>query len=373
MNNRNYLYFCYMLGIEIEKKRIYGLDLLRAIAIFCVVHAHGSHLLDNSSFEFIRNIPLPHGVDIFFVISGFLIGTSFISYSEKSSYVDVSKTLRFYGRTMLRILPNYYVILLIYYLLVNEGIVSGNVHEFSIWRFFTFTQNIFTPFYNFYWESWSLSVQFWFYIIFPFLLFALSRRINVKKLVPVICVFFVIISLTFRIIETEHVTDKFWWDVWIRKTVASRSDNIYIGVLAAWIRFYRPDFWKNNTIKCLIAGILLMVATFIIPRQIGTLYTNVIYLTVTPIAIALWLPFVTSILNSKTAIGDVVSHFSILSYAMFLVNLMIIQIIDHNFADIFKGLGGYGYLIYWITVIIASYILYIIVEKQFIKIRTKVM
>lgn len=362
-----------MLGIEIEKKRIYGLDLLRAIAIFCVVHAHGSHLLNGSSFEFLDNIPLPHGVDIFFIISGFLIGTSFISYYEKSLKIDSSKTLRFYGRTMLRILPNYYVILLIYYLLVNRCIVNGNVHEFPIWRFFTFTQNLFTPFYNFYWESWSLSVQFWFYIIFPLLLFILSKHIDVKKTIPFICVFFIIMSLTFRIIETEHVTDKFWWDVWIRKTVASRSDNIYIGVLAAWIKFYFPDFWKNNSIKCLIIGILLMVATFIIPREIGSLYTNVIYLTISPIAIALWLPFITSILSSMTAIGNVVSHFSILSYAMFLVNLMIVQIIDHNFADIFKGIGGYGYLIYWITVIIASYLLYIIVEKQFIKIRTKFM
>lgn len=362
-----------MLGIFIDNKRIYGLDLLRVIAICCVVHAHGAHLLNGSCFEFLTNIPLPHGVDIFFVISGFLIGTSFISYSVKSSHVDASKVLSFYGRTMLRILPNYYVILLIYYLLVNGSIVNGNIHEFPIWRFITFTQNIFTPFYNFYWESWSLSVQFWFYIIFPLLLFIFSKHIDIKKIVPYICIFFILMSVIFRIIETEHVTDNFWWDVWIRKTVASRSDNIYIGVLAAWIRFYRPNFWKNNTIKCLIAGILLMVATFIIPRQIGSFYTNVIYLTVAPIAIALWLPFITSILSSMTAIGNVVSHFSILSYAMFLVNLMIVQIIDHNFADIFKGIGGYGYLIYWITVIIASYLLYIIVEKQFIKIRTKFM
>ena len=362
-----------MLGIEIEKKRIYGLDLLRAIAIFCVVHAHGTHLLNGSCLGFLSEIPLPHGVDIFFIISGFLIGTSFISYSEKFSHVDSSKTLRFYGRTMLRILPNYYVILLIYYILVNIGIVNGNVHEFPVWRFVTFTQNVFTPFYNFYWESWSLSVQFWFYIIFPLLLLVFSKHIKVKKIVPLICISFIIMSLAFRVIETEHVTDKFWWDVWIRKTVASRSDNIYIGVLAAYIKFYYPDFWKNNSVRCLMIGILLMIVTFVMPREIGSLYTNVIYLTLSPIAIALWLPYVTSIQSYKSVVGNILTHFSILSYAMFLVNLMIVQVIDLNFADEFKVLGGFGYLIYWITVIIASYILYMLVEKQFIKIRTKLM
>ena len=362
-----------MLGIEIEKKRIYGIDLLRVIAILCVIHAHGRHLLGGSSFEFLANIPLPHGVDIFFVISGFLIGTSFISYYEKSSKVNSSKVLHFYGRTMLRILPNYYVVLLIYCLLVNRGIVNGSVNEFPIWRFFTFTQNIFTPFYNFYWESWSLSVQFWFYIIFPFILFALPKGINVKKVIPFVCIFFIMMSLIFRYIVSKHVTDSFWWDVWIRKTVASRFDNIYIGVLAAWVKFYHTEFWKNNSIKSLALGIVLMIATFVVPRHIGSLYANVFYLTVSPIAIVLWFPYVTNLQTYKTIIGNIISHFSILSYAMFLVNLMIIQIIDCNFADIFKPIGGYSYLIYWLVVMIASYILYIIVEKRFIKIRSKIM
>ena len=66
-----------MLGIEVDNKRIFGLDFLRAFAIFCVVHAHGEHLLDDSCLSFLSEVPLPHGVDIFFVISGFLIGSSF--------------------------------------------------------------------------------------------------------------------------------------------------------------------------------------------------------------------------------------------------------------------------------------------------------
>lgn len=361
-----------MFGIEIDKKRIYGLDLLRAFAIFCVVDGHASHLLSGTRLEFINKIPLPHGVDIFFVISGFLIGLSFLSYADKNQGVNIGKTLRFYARTALRILPNYYIIMLIYCILISNGIVNGNMQVFPLWKFFTFTQNIVKPFYDFYWESWSLSVQWWFYIIFPLLLVIFSSKtVSVKKITPYICLFFIVVSLAFRVSASENATDNFWWDVWMRKTVASRMDNIYIGVLAAWIRYYAYDLWNRYAVKSLVIGVLLMIATFFIPKHIGTFYTNVVYLTVAPIAIALWLPYITRIKESKTFVGDIVSHFSILSYAMFLTNLMLIQIIDNNFAELSQQIGAWSYFIFWSLVIISSYILYIIVEKQFIKLRDK--
>ena len=74
--------------------------------------------------------PTPRGVDIFFILIGFLIGSSFLSYAKKNQQVDIHRTLHFYGRTALRILPNYYAILLVYILLVGTGLVNGNLHAF---------------------------------------------------------------------------------------------------------------------------------------------------------------------------------------------------------------------------------------------------
>ena len=260
----------------------------------------------------------------------------------------------------------------VYYILVTTGVINGDINEFPIWRFITFTQNIFTPFYGFYWESWSLSVQWWFYIIFPLLLFMSSDKIDVKKVTPYICLFFIISSLVFRYIASVHAIDGFWWDVWIRKTAASRFDNIYIGVMAAWIRCYTPNIWKSYPTTYLIAGILLMIVTFVVPRHSGTFYTNVIFLSIAPVAISMWLPYLTNIKSSRTLLGRVLPYFSILSYAMFLINLMVIQIIDKNYSELFRQIGASGYFIYWILVVIASYILYIVIEKQFVKIRDKV-
>lgn len=360
-----------MLGIHIDQKRIFGLDLLRALAIILIVHGHGAHLLQGTALSGVLAIPLPDTVDIFFVLSGFLIGSAFLSYAEKYQQVDWGKNLHFYGRSALRILPNYYFILLIYYVLVRWQFIDGDTHAFSIWYFITFTQNLFTPFYNFYWESWTLPVQWWFYLLFPLLLALVTPRFKARRAVPVISGLFILLSLGFRVCVADHATDPFWWGVWIRKTVASRCDSIYIGVLAAWLYTYCPDLWKRHSWKCLIAGLLLLVLILIFPRTYGTFYTNVLALTLSPMAFALCLPSLSSIQSSKTILGGILSHISILSYAMFLVNLMIIQIISANFAETFSQWGVWGYLVYWVWVMVASYLLYILVEKPFTLLRNR--
>ena len=360
-----------MLGIPYDAKRNFGLDLLRAIAIFFVVHGHGAHLLASSRLAFLQSVNFSPCVDIFFILTGFLIGRSWLSYTSKNEGVDWNKTLRFYGRTALRILPNYYFILAVYYFLVQGGVIPGNTHEFSIWYFITFTQNLFTPFYNFYWESWTLPVQWWFYILFPLFLIVFTKRFSAKRVIPILCIFFIGLSLVYRYSVSDHITDNFWRDVWIRKTVASRCDNIYIGLLAAWVRVYFPEFWQRHSVKSFVAGTLIMIVALAIPRPIDSIYANVFSFTIPPIAIALWLPLLSRIRSYKTFVGNIVARFSILSYAMYLTNLMVCQIIDANFADAFSRMGFEGYVLYWVLVLCASYILFIAIENPFMKIRSR--
>ena len=361
-----------MLGIETNSKRIFGLDLLRVFAIFFVIHGHGAFLLTNTSLSFTANIPLPDVVDIFFVLTGFLIGSAFIAYSEKNTHVDFRKTIRFYGRTALRILPNYYFILILYYVLVKWDIVNGDLIKFPMWKFATFSQNLVSPFYDFFWESWCLPVQWWFYIIFPLLLALFSRHFSMRWIVPVMCMFFIVLSIVFRISISANAADGFWWDVWIRKTVLSRCDCIFVGVFASWIRVYFPDFWNRHAVKILVAGLILLLCIILIPRPIGSVYRNVVYFSMQSVAIAMLLPMATRVQSNRTFCGRVITHVSVLSYAMYLTNLMVVQIISKNYSDIFDGLGICGYGLYWLIIIVASYLLYILVEKPFAKIRSRI-
>jgi peptidoglycan/LPS O-acetylase OafA/YrhL len=183
-------------------------------------------------------------------------------------------------------------------------------------------------------------VQWWFYILFPLLLTLLSARVSPRKATTFICLFFILASLLYRVRVAPNGTDIFWWDVWLRKTVASRCDCIYIGVLAAWLRVYAPELWDRHAVKCLIAGIILLLVSFCIPPHIGTVYTDIFSLSVPPIAYALWLPLLSRIRSSSTKAGAAVSHLSVLSYAMFLTNLLVIQLVDKHFAAAFHAMGA---------------------------------
>ena len=359
-------------SIDIDRKRVFGLDLLRAFAIFCVVQGHAERILFDTPLDRFTDMPVPHGVDIFFVMTGFLIGKSFISHLEKhDNHISRSKTLTFYSRTALRILPNYLFILLVNYLLVHYQIIEGDTKTFPLWRFATFTQNLFTPFWGFYWESYSLPVQWWFYLSFPLLLVLLSLFAKPKQYLPWLCLFFILASIAFRLSVADQIHERFGWDIWIRKTVASRTDNIYIGVLAAWAMFYFPRQWERHAIASFIVGVLLFISTRIIPRTLGTFYYDALYLTLSAFAIALWVPLLSQWKSYKTRLGGFVSRISVLSYAMFLTNLLLLQVLEHSFPN-FVSRYTIAYPVYWLLVFIAAYVLYVFVEKPFVKLREKI-
>lgn len=362
-----------MLGIEIDRRRIFGLDLLRALAILCVIHGHVFFLLNDTSLAFLTRWPILPGVDMFFVLSGFLIGGTFLKHAEShQGLVGREKLGSFYVRAALRILPCYYTILLVYYILVKQQIIAGNTEAFSVWYFITFTQNLFTPFWDFYWESWTLSVEWWFYLVFPLLLFLSCRIVPPRRSVPYICLFGCLFSVIYRLVVTQYVSNDFEWYIWIRKTVASRIDGIFIGVLAAWIRQYFPGKWNHKAFVCFVSGALMMVFLCAVKSPVHTFYARVVYSTLLPISIAFWLPLLCRMRPVKNALGGIVSHLSVLSYSLFLTNLMVAQLITAQYSDFFHRLGVWGYCLCWLLVLIAGYLLHILVEKPFMKLRHKI-
>ena len=154
--------------------------------------------------DWLANMPLPHGVDLFFVLSGFLIGLSVMRMAARED--KWHQTWRFYGKTALRILPNYYALLLVNLLLVSLGVINADLHATPMYQYITLTQNVFTPFYGFYWESWSVPIQWWFYIFFPLLVIAV-RRVSGRYSVPVVVVLAVAGSLLFRALTCMGVDD----------------------------------------------------------------------------------------------------------------------------------------------------------------------
>ena len=110
--------------------RVFGLDVIRALAIIMVLCSHSTLLLfpnqDTTLLTAIRFFGAI-GVDLFFVLSGFLIG-GIILKQLKEGKVSFKDFLYFWTRRWFRTLPNYFLILilniLVFYFLHDKIIVG---------------------------------------------------------------------------------------------------------------------------------------------------------------------------------------------------------------------------------------------------------
>ncbi len=148
--------------------RIASLDFLRFLAILSVVSLH--------SLEFLHDIPELVikvfsygwiGVDLFFVLSGFLIGRQAFT----SSADDQHPVRHFILKRFFRTLPLYYFVLLVYLFIKPIGGFPFNDTKI---KYFFFLQNFLNP--KDFVQSWSLCIEEQFYILFPLLIFSCKLK-----------------------------------------------------------------------------------------------------------------------------------------------------------------------------------------------------
>jgi peptidoglycan/LPS O-acetylase OafA/YrhL len=153
--------------------RLAGLDTLRALAIAMVLMSHyNGFVVRGSIFGFIGEVGWA-GVDLFFVLSGYLIGNQLLAPAARGDSVQL-KT--FFARRLLRTLPNYYVVLAVYLLLPHSPIWGKTMAP--VWHFLSFTQNFGLRYGETFTHSWSLCIEEQFYLVLPLVVMALvgTRR-----------------------------------------------------------------------------------------------------------------------------------------------------------------------------------------------------
>ena len=124
------------------------------------------------------------GVNLFFVISGFLITEILLRYKHSSN--SVSNSLKkFYVRRIIRIFPIYYL-----YLLVTAILYFSTLHEQLPWAL-SYTYNFYEqkyPIAPMYIHIWSLSIEEQFYLFWPLLILLIPNRFISKMILLVILV-----------------------------------------------------------------------------------------------------------------------------------------------------------------------------------------
>lgn len=250
------------------KRIIPSLNGLRAMSIFMVIFGHtmlrslaGTH------------IPFPvgifadgaFGVNIFFVISGFLI-TKLLIEEER---IDGNISLKaFYARRAFRIFPAYYFILFVYLILQLAGI---------LW--FSGTSWLTSVFYMKYiaggdWESghfWSLSVEEHFYLFWP-IAFKLFKKRRVSIAIIVIAgVMLVRFNTYFKTIPFSFLT--------AQESLFLRADALMIGCLTA-IYFDKILVFisKHKPAWYIVPFIFLLISFFNSPILTGLNYSNHLHL-----------------------------------------------------------------------------------------------
>lgn len=205
------------------------LDTCRALAILLVLLSHGRVYLRAvwPATDYLRFGGFM-GVELFFVLSGFLIGGILLRLARRGG-----PWLRgFYARRWLRTLPSYYLFLAINILLVILAVRPGALAD--AWSFAVFAQNLFSPPPLFFPEAWSLAVEEVFYLLFPaaFLLVARVTGIPDHAAMPRVAVAVIVATLVARLLLAPALSA---WDDEIRKVAFLRFDTLMIGVLLAWL------------------------------------------------------------------------------------------------------------------------------------------
>jgi peptidoglycan/LPS O-acetylase OafA/YrhL len=239
-------------------KRVFGLDFIRAAAIALVLIAHGFEFIN----PYVSNNQYTHfagvlGVELFFVLSGFLIGAILIKTFNKEERFTFRSLKDFWVRRWFRTLPLYYLVLLL-----NFVLAWLLLKELSFdWRFLIFSQNVVSLHPHTFDEAWSLSVEEWFYISFPFLLLAFAGLVPIrdkKKSFLYFIVLFFILIMSLRGLVLFFNQD-LPWDNGVRRLALLRLDSILIGVFASYIYFYFPEFWERNRYRFVLYSLIPLV------------------------------------------------------------------------------------------------------------------
>lgn len=307
--------------LQIDSNRIFGLDILRMLAIVFVVLTHGGQFIPKDWIS-IYTAMLFDGVGIFFILSGFLIGKILIDVLEKTDFSS-RELWYFWSKRWSRTLPNYFFFLL--FLLIFFYPQS----DVNIYKYFVFTQNINHKPEEFFSWSWSLAIEEWFYLIIALLIFIFQRlQLFSKKRTILLSVILVILcSNILRIIYCMN--EGFGISVFenIKYSLVYRFDTIIYGVLAAYIFYYHREFWEHYKKSFFITALLLTAIIYIFGLQYYhedfRRFSCLAAFTLISLNVMLYLPYLNAIKGISSGISRPITYVSLISYSLYLVNSIV--------------------------------------------------
>jgi peptidoglycan/LPS O-acetylase OafA/YrhL len=335
------------------------LDSLRFFAILLVMFAHWMH-----DFPIVNSIRLgAFAVDLFFVISGFLITLQLLNLKQAIDEGQFSIFMgfkRFFWRRILRIFPLYFTVLILT-TLFNKG----EIRDAFFWNasflsnFYMIKMQIWPSTFS---HFWSLSVEEHFYLFLPFIVFFSKEKLS-------LCLILFSIAFRFFVLNYQHDFFKVYAHTF------SCLDVFLIGSLLAYFYKIKVYFFKFLTANLIFkTSLFILFCTSFVLLVLKPVYLNfnwVFLRTIAAIFFALIVAFLVSekkhlffsLMNLKAFI-----FLGKLSYGMYLI---------HNFVPgILLGIKKFNlpnyleFIIYFSLTLLISIVLHFGIERPVLKLRS---
>ncbi len=330
---------------------IFGLNLLRSGSVLMVVFGHLMLYRPSPSVISSQLAPLFGflGVEALLVLGGFLIGKKVYELAVLSPEFSLQNVLSFCKKMAWRFLPLYFLVLLSVLIIT----VLFDHPAVDVWKYFGFIQNFSSPIPTFFSESWSITIGF-----FGSVALILGMYLTVKKLRFIgksslfLAFTFLMIALFVGIRYNFYLQHRsltlLAWDQHLKTLVIYRLDSFYIGVLCAWMHFTRPTFWATYSKLLFFCGIVLMLLLFVGVGYFRWLidsqpfFWKVLYLPLTSVSIALFLPFLSNWDLRQSWISATCSFLCKISYPLFLIHYsLLLQVMNQFFSMKDASTGGF--------------------------------
>ncbi|MFD0964132.1 acyltransferase family protein [Pseudofulvibacter geojedonensis] len=359
----------------ITKDRIFGLDFIRAFATILVIASHGALLFpgyNNLVTDALQLLGV-FGVEMFYVLSGFLIGGILLKLLDKNS-LTIHTVKYFWVRRWFRTLPLYFLILLIN---IVKSIIFSEALPGQLWKYFFFLQNFNHKQSYFFPESWSLTVEEFSYVFAPLLILVLIKLVRDRAKAFLLAsifaiVFFIGVKLSYYFSNVHNYEDLIIWNASLKGVVVYRLDSIFYGFLMAYLFNKHIRIFKRYKMYMLLFGMVLFFLIYgimiVTKFQITGVkfFWNVLYLPLNSIAIASCLPFIYYLSKPNVMLKNLIQNISMYSYSIYLIHYSLIL----SFMVKYLPLNSFSIIQKWALLLlytILSYLLSSYMYKYFEK------